>query len=255
MKKTGFYILLAVLCIMTNTAAKADLVYHYLLEEDLTEEEAGLDGTFVGEGFNYIEGPGESLNPDGGIECDYSTYVTADGADFIGEDNAFSVAFWVKTGAGTDTTYQVNCGLLNLGGFGGALLTELKTNQGTGGLNGFAFGNSGGLWFTTWAFPDDVWYHIVFTYDGTTSKLYVNTLWEEESTVPVIAKATHPLTFGGQGGWSVGDSAGYTVALNDVRMYDTALSAEEVAELADIPEPGSVMVLGALLYGLLRCRK
>ena len=247
-------IICAFVCLFMHTAVKADLVYHYLLEEDLTEEEAGLDGTFVGDGYYYITGPEASLNPDGGIECNYSTYVSADGADFIGEDNAFSVAFWVKTFAGTDTAYQVNCGLLNLGGFGGALLTELKTHQGTGGLNNFAFGNSGGLWFTAYAFPDDIWHHIVFTYDGTTSKLYVNTQWTEESTTPVIAKATWPLTFGGQGGWSVGDSTGYTVSMNDVRMYDTALTATEVEELI-VPEPTTVMALVAVLGGFLLRRR
>ena len=78
-------------------------------------------------------------------------------------------------------------------------------------------------------FPTDgTWMHIAATYDGATIRLYINGI-EEGSLVASITIATNdlPLAIGAQ-------SDGirfFQGALDQVRVYNRALSAEEIAGL------------------------
>ncbi|HEX5076793.1 MAG TPA: LamG-like jellyroll fold domain-containing protein, partial [Gemmatimonadaceae bacterium] len=74
------------------------------------------------------------------------------------------------------------------------------------------------------------WMHVAATYDGTTTKLYVNGVLENSAAGPAaIATNNLALALGAQS-----DAASkYTGLLDDVRLYSRALSAAEITALAN----------------------
>lgn len=81
---------------------------------------------------------------------------------------------------------------------------------------------------STQALQANTWYHICATWDGTTSKLFINAKQDGES----VGDSS---TAGG-GSFRIGSSATYLTfwlgMLDDVRLYDRALSPQEIALLA-----------------------
>lgn len=80
------------------------------------------------------------------------------------------------------------------------------------------------------------WYHIGYTYDGSTIRLYVNgNLDKEQAYTGMSTPADYLLLFN----WAFSDTTGTSFSnycspykLNDVRIYDHCLSPREVAEIA-----------------------
>jgi hypothetical protein len=79
------------------------------------------------------------------------------------------------------------------------------------------------------------WYHTVATYDGSRLKIYVNgaeVLNDAETGVPVTSNTQ--ITLGNQG------SADFGGLIDEVRIYDRALSADEAANLYRLTAPTGV---------------
>lgn len=70
------------------------------------------------------------------------------------------------------------------------------------------------------------WFHACGTYDGTTARLYVNGILKKECAIATTIENT-PI-------WLGGTSAGerFTGKLNDFRLYDEALSADQIKEIS-----------------------
>lgn len=70
------------------------------------------------------------------------------------------------------------------------------------------------------------WFHACGTYDGTTARLYVNGVLKKEYAITTTIENT-PV-------WLGGTSAGerFTGKLNDFRIYDEALSADQIKEIS-----------------------
>ena len=70
------------------------------------------------------------------------------------------------------------------------------------------------------------WFHACGTYDGTTARLYVNGILKKECTIATTIENT-PI-------WLGGTSAGerFTGKLNDFRLYDECLSADQIKEIS-----------------------
>ena len=100
------------------------------------------------------------------------------------------------------------------------------------------------------SFPHQEWHHAAGTYDGSTVKIYSDGyLVDSIATTGPIGKGSNPLIFGGMSDGSGGMTAGFEGWLDDVRIYDRALTAEEIREIVIFPEPGTIALLG--LGGLL----
>jgi len=82
------------------------------------------------------------------------------------------------------------------------------------------------------------WYHIACTWDGTTQAVYVNGFLDK----------SQPQTYsGGWGATYIGGVSGVPLysfdgVIDDVRIYNNALSPGEIREI--IPEPATVLLLG-----------
>ena len=102
--------------------------------------------------------------------------------------------------------------------------------QNGGVLSGFGFGNDllvNNFWQT------GLWYHLCLTYDGTTATLYADGVQLLSG-----AKALNLVLSRARIGRQVNDAAEFWNGLiDDVRLYDRALTQEEVAGLAGVTVP------------------
>jgi hypothetical protein len=81
----------------------------------------------------------------------------------------------------------------------------------------------------------NTWIHLAATYDGSTIKLYVNGLLENSLPASItITSNTLPLGLGAQVAATGAASRGFHGAMDDARLYNRALSAGEIAELAGL---------------------
>jgi hypothetical protein len=113
---------------------------------------------------------------------------------------------------------------------------KLSVNTGNGNSDG---NGNGGRTYNTYTgstvLNAGTWYHVGYTYDGTTIKLYVNGKLDGSHNVPNLANPEDYLQIGG---WSLsgypGIYGGYQVIGEycDVRIYDHTLSTKEIKELA-----------------------
>jgi concanavalin A-like lectin/glucanase superfamily protein/PASTA domain-containing protein/Big-like domain-containing protein len=86
------------------------------------------------------------------------------------------------------------------------------------------------------ALPLGVWTHLAVTYDGTTLRLYVNGVLRSSLTASGgIAASTAPLRIGGNTVFSVPGTEYFAGLIDEVRIYNRALSAAEIT--ADMATP------------------
>jgi hypothetical protein len=93
------------------------------------------------------------------------------------------------------------------------------------------------------------WYHVAYTFDGTTHRLYLGGVWQSSSTMAVGTGAPSELYFGCWGGG--GPAEQFKGNLDDIRIYNRALSASEIASLAagQYVATGTVTLGGNLVVG------
>lgn len=104
------------------------------------------------------------------------------------------------------------------------------------------------------------WYHVAGTYDGYTSKVYVDGVLDGASaTASTFAAmdttASIPVAIGHLENWSVQWFYG---RLDELQMYDEAMGADAVALMVSgtsVPEPTSLSLLGAAGMMILRRRR
>jgi len=95
------------------------------------------------------------------------------------------------------------------------------------------------------------WYQVVGTYDGTTAKLYIDGVLNSQLTANWTLTSTQDLQFGRFLGST--NPPGYTgdanAAMDEVRIYNRALTSSDVTALNIIPEPstGLLIMLGTVV--------
>ena len=145
--------------------------------------------------------------------------------------NQITIAAWIKPGQYNtqDLIKKATNGLVD-----GYELTLATTKSDASSLKAFfrinqaANGDTYRINATTEYPIDGTWMHVAATYDGTTMRLYINGI-EESSLAASISIATNslPLSIGAQ----IDGTRFFQGALDQVRVYNRALSAEEIAGL------------------------
>ncbi len=197
------------------------LVVHYPLEGSVVDESGNeLDGTLLGGSYSQDCQEGNySLDMDG----TYGGVCTSDGP-LLDITEAITIAAWVKAGAvGRDNYIAYKQGVFSLE------LTRSWTNRPQVYLYTTA-GRKSLSGSTTIAV--DTWYHLAVSYDIATQiiKLYVNGAKDASVTLsgsyPLI-ETDNPLYLG-RPYWS----RFFNGKIDDFKLFNTALSDEEISQLA-----------------------
>ena len=81
-------------------------------------------------------------------------------------------------------------------------------------------------WDSTGSLQLNKWYHVVFTYDGSYARLYINGKLDSERSDTATPDANgQPLYLGGSPDWAPAQAV-----IDEVRIYNRALSADEVVD-------------------------
>ena len=196
------------------------LVAHWKLDETngatAVDSVGGLDGTL-------INGPLWTTGQlDGALDFDGTNdYIEVPHSSDLNLQSAFTVTAWIYNDSMSDA-YRVISKETN----------GLNDNYWIALQAGELWAGVGGSFFNAPAtFEANTWYHIAVSFDDADNQvsIYVNgELSQEYSTSATISSNTDPLYIGSN--WQ--GSKFWDGALDDVRIYDRALSASQVAAIA-----------------------
>jgi hypothetical protein len=205
-------------------AVTEGLVAYYKLENN-TEDSSGngLNGTIVGNP-TYVEGP---AGYDMAMEFDGESYVDCGNDPILDITGPISMAIWIRPGTDGSVETAPLCKADASAGWSWQLRYGWNTDKPT--IMGFQFNATGGR---VWVYVDQElaigqWYHIAASHDGATVKCYLDGVETDSAPMTDIAGGPSSLLIGSDG-WR-DDWIG---AIDEVMIYDRALSADEVLGLA-----------------------
>ena len=240
-------------------SAQANLVSHWSFDTAdglvVADSQGNFNGTLSGT-TPYVAGlSGQALSFDR-LQGSFVTISADNSLNWSGA--AFSFSLWVKTSTTESLTFffsKHDSGSNN--GYAGALNQHNSDTFGV--ANAASFYVSGSDQTTSAVINDNTWHHLAFVYEaGASQSIYVDgTMLATTATPAGIVENSAPLLLGGM---MLGSpTSTYTGLLDEVRMYNHALSAAEVTVLATpsaVPEPASSAALaGAALLGLAATRR
>ena len=231
------------------STASASLVAHWPLDSNSNDVIGGHNGdapgavTYSDEGGNANTGGSAVFDGTDGIQVPYSADLNPDN---------FTVSAWVKPSTGASWNSVVTSREDNGTSVNGYILY----NSPDGNWDFWTGGGGGpGAWERTIdpnAFSQGTWSHLAITYDAstTTKVLYVNGVavsTEVQSYVPngTTPETSRPFNIGA--GQDFGDGFFFTGNIDDVAVWDEALSADAIGSVmlngvGVIPEPSSVLL-------------
>lgn len=259
--KNQLAIAVSVTAVVVSGQAHANLVSHYTFDASTlsggvyANEVGGAPGATVASGTSNVAGQfGEAVRFDG-----IDDYLNAGTGGHPGLTNigVGTIAFWVRTDDSdpTDNGIQTITGVLNAGSTT-AYLVDINVN-GDNQIRAFGRGEQGlntdynvnaddGL---SWA--DGGWHHIAITWDRDNNANNVvyfdgvaqNTGVAIDGGAPTATYAAYgfDLVIGARNNRGTIDTF-FEGDLDDLRVYDSVLSAGEVSQL--VPEPTSLSLLG-----------
>lgn len=187
--------------------------------------EGNLESTGLIEITAETEGAAEyTIRPGGGQAYEFtgSNPLTLPGYAGINEDNERTVALWVKT-------TMSGRGVMLHWGESGTFSRSTFAIQPAGFMR---YEVQGGGWNAQTDIKDGEWHHVAYTYDGSNVRMFVN--GEEEVSISGIELDT------GVEGYTdvyIGSMMGnqlFEGAMEDVRIFDVALSEEDIKILSEM---------------------
>jgi len=202
------------------------LVAHYALENDATDSSGNEHhGTLVGDP-TFVNGPagfgmGLEFDGTGGQYVDLGTFNPSV------MTGRLSVSLWVKWN-GLSDQWQGLIGKRIGPWQADQMMWQIEADRDTGDLK---FQRAGNDVNTGQMLPADQWAHIAVTFDGTTARIYLDGVMIQEGSFSFGSDPTAPIQFGASTG---GGGNPFNGALDEVRLYDVALSQQEIRDLAGL---------------------
>ena len=257
MMKTKHLLLLAALGTGLVATTQAALIVHYELDNDFSATvgtDASANSAATIDNTTYAVGSGSVLFGTRSNQDYYGGVQGGDNLDWSSSDER-TVAFWMKSGTQT-ATYPTMFGM----GTEGSNFTRFDIRLDN---NTLRLELQGGGSTTTVNINDGEWYHIAVVVPNATSRLADTSYYVHNadgslkasgnfSGTSNINTGTAPMTIGD----SKHGSRPFIGNIDDVRVYDNALSETEVQTLANmfVPEPSSTF-LGLMSLGMLFRRR
>ena len=238
--QAGLYHYSALISQVRETNSTVDIGYHYAAlwpsDDGLVgcwklDESSGTvaaDSSGNGHDGTLLNGPTWTTGPViGALNFDGSNdQVTIADASDLRITGDITIAFWTKKNAEATLlsclVAKANSSVRNYG-----IWEEAGTSKRLLFQQLDAGGNGINLWTTT-TIAVGTWYHVAAVVRGTNAYFYINGTLDNSGTRTIAAPTTtDPVTFG-YGGWN----DRYPGVLDDVRIYNRALAADEIAGLA-----------------------
>ncbi len=237
--------------------SQAALILHWALDETSGTVASDSSGNGITGAWQGTVGT-PAWVPAGGIDggafsftgANRDSFITSSFSAIAGDPSTpFTLSAWVKT------TSTENDGLVYLGdGATGDRYYVLRMQANLARANARNTSEIQGAGTT--AINDGAWHHVVAVYGGTTDrKIYVDGVLEGTSTTNVNAFALSRFGIGALTRNTPYNPADlYTGLMDEVQLYDTALTAGEISFLAAnpgavVPEAGTLSLLGLVAAG------
>lgn len=206
------------------------LVAHYAFENNVEDSSGnGHHGTLAGDPnfpVAYVNGPdglGQAMLLDG---TDNHQHVYLGNFNPSAATDKLTIALWAKWD-GPSNSWQAFMGKRNSGDWDRDIMMwyfELERDAWD-----IRFAREGSSINTGQTLEVGVWTHLAVTFDGTTAKVYVNGVVIDEGDFSFGNDTEAPMQIGAATG---GGGNPFNGTLDEVRIYDIALSEAEILELA-----------------------
>lgn len=234
-----------------DTPSPTGLVAHWKLDDGNGTTAVDLVGANNG---TLTNGPLWATGPlQGGLEFDgVNDYVEVPDSAGLDITSTITLAAWIKPDAfrswdpliskGTATTpYAMQLW------HDGSLRFSTNVSSPSGAIGG-------GEWISNTKMTAGEWYHVAVTYDGTAVRFFINGVQDTNvvTTQLVFGTNDESLTLGGYLPGLEGDEL-FDGVMDDVRVYNTALSTAEIKALFDLGTPPSsaTAIAQTVISGLL----
>ncbi len=238
---------LVALFVTNSPSANADLILHYRGDNNALDSSGYGNHGALNNGTSYGSGvSGAAFVFDGSNDTVEGPVVTQL------NNSAFTIAMFVKSAPNSghrllaDTSHGGNRGGINHEGFALQLVNGFA-NLAVG--NGSSFPSV----FSSTAINDDQFHHVAGTFDGSQISIYIDGVLENTTAYT----GTYDLS---ERNFRLGNHDQFTNralngSLDDVRLYNEALSGSQIAALAAIPEPGTGFLVCCAGLGMLMVRR
>ncbi len=232
--KRMFLLSIVVFVILISVSADATLLARYEFNGNANDSVGGHHGSFVGDATTIYDAEMGQV-----LSTLNSGYVSIpDSTDFRFQ-GSFSLAAWFKT------TDAIKGAIMRFNSFGGTSIRIYVNWSNIGEL--YTYVEPEIIGYNSNPFNDGQWHHVAITIDGDDMTgnydLYVDGIWAGKETVEAYYTFHWAwITIGAAGG-----DDQFIGCIDDVRIYDHALSESEI--LALVPEPCIffLLALGGLL--------
>lgn len=237
-------VLIAVICMAGSVSA--DMIAHWTFDEGsgqtLHDSVGGNNGTIYGATWTAGK-TGGALSFNG-----TNSYVDVPDSSSLRftENDSFSIAYWAKPDSMSSGGYVMS----KLAASGSTIFGYASGYYPPAGYFNF-YAEGYGFGYTNVMAPANSspygnWYFVTAVYSNENMKLYVNGVLESTGTFTINTDSTVPtydLCIGAYANYNQRDHY-YKGLIDDLSIYNNALTAAEIQQLYNVPEPATLLLLG-----------